>query len=84
MYRDMRFARRFDERMISLQRQGRLGPLVAGGQEISLVGSTYALADEDTIFYQTGNTAHLWLAGSPGSTSSTGWVTKRATPLLAT
>jgi acetyltransferase-like isoleucine patch superfamily enzyme len=53
MYRDMRFARRFDERMISLQRQGRLGTYSSlAGQEGSQIGSTYALADEDTIFYQ--------------------------------
>ncbi|KAA9409239.1 pyruvate dehydrogenase (acetyl-transferring) E1 component subunit alpha [Haloarcula hispanica] len=53
MYRDMRFARQFDERMISLQRQGRLGTYSSlAGQEGSQVGSTYALADEDTIFYQ--------------------------------
>ncbi|WP_336338015.1 pyruvate dehydrogenase (acetyl-transferring) E1 component subunit alpha [Haloarcula brevis] len=53
MYRDMRFARRFDERMISLQRQGRLGTYSSlAGQEGAQVGSTYALADADTIFYQ--------------------------------
>ncbi|HKL28376.1 MAG TPA: pyruvate dehydrogenase (acetyl-transferring) E1 component subunit alpha, partial [Natrialbaceae archaeon] len=50
---DMRFARRFDERMISLQRQGRLGTYSSlAGQEGAQVGSTYALADEDTVFYQ--------------------------------
>ncbi|MBV0925067.1 pyruvate dehydrogenase (acetyl-transferring) E1 component subunit alpha [Halomicroarcula limicola] len=53
MYRDMRFARRFDERMINLQRQGRLGTYASlAGQEGSQIGSTYALADEDTLFYQ--------------------------------
>lgn len=53
MYRDMRFARRFDERLISLQRQGRLGTYSSlAGQEGAQVGSTYALADDDTIFYQ--------------------------------
>ncbi|MDS0278183.1 pyruvate dehydrogenase (acetyl-transferring) E1 component subunit alpha [Halomicroarcula sp. S1AR25-4] len=53
MYRDMRFARRFDERMISLQRQGRLGTYSSlAGQEGAQVGSTYALADTDTLFYQ--------------------------------
>jgi pyruvate dehydrogenase E1 component alpha subunit len=53
MYRDMRFSRRFDERMISLQRQGRLGTYSSlAGQEGSQIGSTYALADTDTLFYQ--------------------------------
>jgi len=53
MYRDMRFCRRFDERMISLQRQGRLGTYASlAGQEGAQVGSTYALADDDTLFYQ--------------------------------
>jgi pyruvate dehydrogenase E1 component alpha subunit len=53
MYRDMRFCRRFDERMTSLQRQGRMGTYASlAGQEGSQIGSTYALADEDTIFFQ--------------------------------
>ncbi|MGM0604525.1 MAG: thiamine pyrophosphate-dependent dehydrogenase E1 component subunit alpha [Halobacteriota archaeon] len=53
MYRDMRTARRFDERAISLQRQGRIGTFASlAGQEGSQVGSTYALADEDWLFYQ--------------------------------
>lgn len=53
MYRDMRFCRRFDKRMISLQRQGRIGTYSSlAGQEGSQIGSTYALHDEDTLFYQ--------------------------------
>ncbi|MFC6823618.1 pyruvate dehydrogenase (acetyl-transferring) E1 component subunit alpha [Halopelagius fulvigenes] len=53
MYRDMRFCRRFDERMISLQRQGRMGTYSSlAGQEGSQIGSTYALAPEDVIAYQ--------------------------------
>ncbi|NHN47144.1 pyruvate dehydrogenase (acetyl-transferring) E1 component subunit alpha [Halostella sp. JP-L12] len=53
MLRDMRFCRRFDDRMTSLQRQGRMGTYSSlAGQEGSQIGSTYALADEDTIFYQ--------------------------------
>ena len=53
MYRDMRFARRFDERMISLQRQGRLGTYASlAGQEGSQIGSTYALADGDMLSFQ--------------------------------
>ncbi|MEM4780062.1 MAG: pyruvate dehydrogenase (acetyl-transferring) E1 component subunit alpha [Halalkalicoccus sp.] len=53
MYRDMRFSRRFDERMISLQRQGRLGTYSSlAGQEGAQIGSTHALADGDVIAYQ--------------------------------
>lgn len=53
MYRDMQFCRRFDERIISLQRQGRLGTYSSlAGQEGAQIGSTYALADDDIISYQ--------------------------------
>lgn len=53
MYRDMKFCRRFDERMISLQRQGRLGTYSSlAGQEGAQIGASYALADEDLITYQ--------------------------------
>ncbi|WP_276272678.1 pyruvate dehydrogenase (acetyl-transferring) E1 component subunit alpha [Haloarcula litorea] len=53
MYRDMRFARQFDERLVSLQRQGRLGTYAPlAGQEGAQIGSTYALADDDTVFFQ--------------------------------
>ena len=53
MYRDMQLCRRFDERMISLQRQGRLGTYASlAGQEGSQIGSTYALAADDAISYQ--------------------------------
>ena len=51
LYRDMRLARRFDERAVSLQRQGRMGtypPL--SGQEGAQVGSAYALEPEDWVF----------------------------------
>ena len=51
MYRDMRLARHFDERAVSLQRQGRMGtypPL--SGQEGAQIGSVYALDDEDWMF----------------------------------
>ncbi|MFB6281897.1 MAG: pyruvate dehydrogenase (acetyl-transferring) E1 component subunit alpha [Haloferacaceae archaeon] len=51
MYREMRLAREFDRRAVSLQRQGRMGtypPL--SGQEAAQVGSSYALADRDWLF----------------------------------
>jgi pyruvate dehydrogenase E1 component alpha subunit len=50
MYRDMKLARHFDQRAVSLQRQGRMGtypPL--SGQEGAQIGSAYALEDEDWI-----------------------------------
>ncbi|GAB7091507.1 pyruvate dehydrogenase (acetyl-transferring) E1 component subunit alpha [Halorubrum luteum] len=53
IYRDMVTTRRFDERAVSLQRQGRIGTYApCAGQEASAVGSTYALADRDLISYQ--------------------------------
>ncbi|GAB3678283.1 pyruvate dehydrogenase (acetyl-transferring) E1 component subunit alpha [Halopiger thermotolerans] len=51
MYEQMRLARHFDERAVSLQRQGRMGtypPL--SGQEGAQVGSAHALDDEDWVF----------------------------------
>jgi pyruvate dehydrogenase E1 component alpha subunit len=53
IYRDMRLVRHFDDRMVSLQRQGRVGTYApAAGQEATQVGSTHALLDSDTICYQ--------------------------------
>ena len=51
MYRDMRLARHFDQRAVSLQRQGRLGtfpPL--SGQEGAQIASAYALDEDDWLF----------------------------------
>ncbi len=51
MYEDMRLARHFDQRAVSLQRQGRMGtypPL--SGQEGSQIGSAYALEEDDWVF----------------------------------
>ena len=51
MYREMRLVRHFDQRAVSLQRQGRMGtypPL--SGQEGAQVGSAHALADDDWLF----------------------------------
>ncbi|WP_435145347.1 pyruvate dehydrogenase (acetyl-transferring) E1 component subunit alpha [Halobaculum sp. P14] len=50
MYRHMKLARHFDQRAVSLQRQGRMGtypPL--SGQEGAQVGSAMALADDDWL-----------------------------------
>jgi len=51
MYRGLRLGRHFDQRAVSLQRQGRMGtypPL--SGQEAAQVGSAHALADQDWLF----------------------------------
>ncbi|MFC4359600.1 pyruvate dehydrogenase (acetyl-transferring) E1 component subunit alpha [Halobium salinum] len=51
MYRHMRLARHFDQRAVSLQRQGRMGtypPL--SGQEGAQIGSVYALEEDDWMF----------------------------------
>ncbi|PSQ44894.1 pyruvate dehydrogenase (acetyl-transferring) E1 component subunit alpha [Halobacteriales archaeon SW_7_68_16] len=51
MYREMRLSRHFDERAVSLQRQGRMGtyPPLAG-QEGAQIGSAHALQDRDWMF----------------------------------
>ncbi|WP_254864666.1 pyruvate dehydrogenase (acetyl-transferring) E1 component subunit alpha [Halovivax gelatinilyticus] len=51
MYEQMRLVRHFDERAVSLQRQGRMGtypPL--SGQEGAQIGSATALAEDDWVF----------------------------------
>ncbi|WP_435319248.1 pyruvate dehydrogenase (acetyl-transferring) E1 component subunit alpha [Haloarchaeobius sp. TZWSO28] len=53
LYRDMRLGRRFDDRMISLQRQGRIGTYASlAGQEGAQFGSMYAMDDADWLSYQ--------------------------------
>ena len=50
LYRVMLFNRLVDERMIKLQRQGRIGFYVGSrGEEASIVGSAFALSDKDWI-----------------------------------
>ncbi|MGM0398655.1 MAG: pyruvate dehydrogenase (acetyl-transferring) E1 component subunit alpha [Halobacteriota archaeon] len=51
MYRYMKLSRHFDQRAVSLQRQGRMGtypPL--SGQEGAQIASAFALDDEDWLF----------------------------------
>ena len=51
MYRQLKLGRHFDERAVSLQRQGRMGtypPL--SGQEAAQIGSAHALEDEDWVY----------------------------------
>jgi pyruvate dehydrogenase E1 component alpha subunit len=63
MHRQMRLARRFDERMLSLQRQGRIGTFApVKGQEAAQVGSAAALAEDDWIVPAYREIAvHAWL-----------------------
>ncbi len=51
MFRQLKLARHFDERAVSLQRQGRMGtypPL--SGQEAAQIGSVHALDDDDWVY----------------------------------
>lgn len=59
LYRIMVFTRRLDERMLKLQRQGRLGTFARVlGQEAAHIGPTYAMRDHDWLvpaFRETGS-----------------------------
>jgi pyruvate dehydrogenase E1 component alpha subunit len=51
IYRELKVSRHFDQRAVSLQRQGRMGtypPL--SGQEAAQIGSAHALDEEDWVF----------------------------------
>ncbi|SDN17853.1 pyruvate dehydrogenase E1 component alpha subunit [Halogranum gelatinilyticum] len=51
IYEHMRLARRFDERAVSLQRQGRIATYAPlAGQEAAQVASAYALGTQDWLF----------------------------------
>lgn len=51
LYRAMVRTRRIDERLVSLQRQGRIGFHIGSlGEEASILGSAFALRDQDFIF----------------------------------
>jgi pyruvate dehydrogenase E1 component alpha subunit/2-oxoisovalerate dehydrogenase E1 component alpha subunit len=51
LYRWMTLVRLLDSRMLSLQRQGRIGFYgVATGEEAAVIGSAYALQKEDWVF----------------------------------
>ena len=50
LYRWMRVEQRFAERMVNLQRRGEMGTIGSGrGHEASIVGSGYALAEDDWL-----------------------------------
>ncbi|MFC6989882.1 pyruvate dehydrogenase (acetyl-transferring) E1 component subunit alpha [Haloplanus sp. GCM10025708] len=51
IYREMKLARHFDARAVSLQRQGRMGTYPPmSGQEAAQVGSAFALDEADWLF----------------------------------
>lgn len=51
LYKHMVFTRQLDERMVGLQRQGRIGFHIGSlGEEAAIIGSAYAMGDKDYIF----------------------------------
>ncbi|MFB6308617.1 MAG: pyruvate dehydrogenase (acetyl-transferring) E1 component subunit alpha [Haloarculaceae archaeon] len=66
MYRELKLGRHFDQRAVSLQRQGRMGTYPPmSGQEGAQVGSVHALADDDWIFPSYREHAALYAHGWP-------------------
>ncbi len=66
LYRGMLRARRFDERLLNLQRQGKLGTFApVKGQEASQVGSSAALRQGDWLVPSYRETAALLWRGTP-------------------
>ncbi len=66
MYRHMIIARTYDERVIRLQRQGRVGTYAPfSGQEAAQVGSAYALEKSDWLFPSYREVPALWMHGLP-------------------
>jgi pyruvate dehydrogenase E1 component alpha subunit len=67
MHRSMLFARRFDERLLSLQRQGRMGTFApVKGQEASQIGAVAVLGEKDWLFPSFREmAAELWRGKAP-------------------
>lgn len=66
IFRYMLLARRFDERCLRLQRQGRMGTYApCSGQEATQVGSAYALRPQDWVFPSYREHASLIVRGLP-------------------
>src|SRR5262245_11920485 len=66
LYRAMLLGRRLDERMLRLQRQGRLGTFAPGkGQEASQIGSAFALEPTDWLVPSFRETAAMLWRGWP-------------------
>ena len=66
IYRELKLARHFDQRAVSLQRQGRMGtyPPMAG-QEAAQVGSVHALEEPDWLFPSYREHASAYAMGWP-------------------
>ena len=66
LYRAMLLGRRLDERMLRLQRQGRIGTFAPGkGQEASQIGSAFALRPTDWLVPSFRETAAMLWRGWP-------------------
>src|SRR5499433_149968 len=66
LYRDMLLARRLDERMVRLQRQGRIGTFAPiKGQEASQIGSVFTLRQTDWMVPSFRETAAMLWRGWP-------------------
>ena len=66
MHRSMLVARRFDERMLKLQRQGRIGTFApVSGQEAAQIGAMAALRDDDWFVPAFRETAAAIWRGTP-------------------
>lgn len=66
LYRGMLLARRFDERMLNLQRQGRIGTFAPiKGQEAAQLGSVYAITPADWMVPSFRETATMLWRGWP-------------------
>ena len=64
LYRWMRVEQRYAERMVNLQRRGQMGTVASGrGQEASIVGSGYALADDDWLIGMGREVSAMFLQG---------------------
>lgn len=66
LHRTMLLSRRFDERLLQLQRQGRIGTFApAIGQEAAQVGSAAALTDDDWMVPSYRDSAAALWCGTP-------------------
>ncbi len=82
LYEHMVLTRRLDERMFTLQRQGRLGTFArVTGQEGAHVGAAFALRPEDWLVPASARPAHCsCVASSWNSCISSGAATSAAVP----
>ncbi|WP_440990764.1 pyruvate dehydrogenase (acetyl-transferring) E1 component subunit alpha [Haloarchaeobius baliensis] len=75
LYEDLKLARRFDRKAVSLQRQGRMGtypPIY--GQEGAQVASVHALDDEDWLFPSYRENGAMLARGAPMAANLEYWM----------